>query len=561
MKPLTAIISYRSREKLVRHFLGLLAFMLFCFLVMEATALAFQYIMTRYEGEEHTFVDGLYWAATTLTTVGFGDITFNSAEGKLFSGFVSLVGMVLFGILLPFSIIAVVFGPWLHKILRYRPRIRLPRKISKHIIICGWDSVTETLVRKLIYDGMPYTVLTSEESENRRLEEAGIATVHGSFSDVEVLRRIRVEAARMVIANMSDQDNVNLVLTAASICKTPVTAVVAHTERKELLIAAGAANTLALHGVLGNYMAVRSTTRGVAGHVVDSMDKLLFAEISSQGTPFIGKKLKESGIREKTGTSVIGMWERGRFSLPDPDTVITEKMVLLLVGAKASLDALENIVGAGSLDDPVVILGYGTVGAAAAAFLDKRRVPRIVVDRHIPPHLTGQDGYIQGDADNKRVLEQVNIKQASAVIVTTNNDGTNIFLTLSCRHINPNTRIVARANRGEHVRQLYAAGADFVVSHSSVGANILANMIEGRKTIFLTEGINIFWRKTPSSLAGKTLASSQLNSLTNATLVAIQNADDDVLLDFNRDTVFDANSTLILIGDIQSEAMFARHFL
>ena len=560
MKPFTVISGFRSREKLARHLMGLLAFVLFCGVVVIVTALCSQRVMRVYEGEYLSFSDSLYWTIITMTSVGFGDITFTTVEGRLFSGFVALAGIALFGILLPFSIIAVVFGPWLQSLLRYRPRIHLPRKTAKHVIICGWDSVTEALVKKLVSNNVPYVVLTAEDAEGRRLEEEGIATVHGRFSDAEVLRRVRVETARMVIANMSDGDNTNLILTVASICKTPVIAVVAHPEKKELLSMAGATYTVALRGVLGNYMAVRSTMKGSAEHVIDSLDKLLFAEISSQGTPFVGWKLKESGIRQKTGVSVIGIWERGRFSLPGPDTVITEKMILLLVGAKANLDALEEIIGAKSHEDSVVILGYGTVGAAAAAFLEKRRVPYTVIDKRIHAQFAGQPGYIQGDASKKSVLEQADMMRASAVIVTTNDDGTNVFLTLACRHFNPNIRIVARANRGENVNELYAAGADFVVSRSSVGADILDNMIEGRQTVFLTEGVHIFWRKTPSSLVGQTLAASDLRLLTGATLVAIQNPDNQVILYLRHDTVFEANSTLILVGDSQSEAMFNKHF-
>jgi len=555
-----SVFGFRSREKLIRHLLGLLIFVLFCAAVVAAVALIFQYIMIFHEGKRYSFVDGLYWAVTTMTTLGFGDITFTSGAGRIFSGLVAMLGIILFSIMLPFSVIAVFFGPWMQSLMRYRPRVRLPRGMAKHIIICGWDSVTETLVKKLISDNVPYAVLTSEISDGRQLEEEGIAVVHGRFSDVEVLRRIRVESARMVIANMSDQDNANLVLTVASICKTPVIALVTHMEKKELLAVAGAAHTVALRGVLGNYLAVRATTKGAAGHVIDSIDRLLFAEISSYGTPFIGKTLRESGIRRKTGASVIGMWERGRFFLPAPDTVITEKMILLLVGAGANLEALEKIAGDESNDDHVVILGYGMVGAAAAAFLDKRRVPHVVVDRRLPPPLVGQAGYINGDASKKSVLEEADIMQASAVIVTTSDDGTNVFLTLACRHFNPTMRIVARANRSENVNQLYAAGADFVVSHSSVGANILANMIEGRKTVFLAEGIHIFWRKVSSSLAGRTLADSQMRPLTGSTLVAIQKADGNVALDLRPDTVFDADSTLILVGDSQSETLFTKHF-
>ena len=560
MRPFTAVFGFRPREKLIRHLLGLLSFALFCASAVMISALVFQRIMLFHEGEKYSFADGVYWSLTTMTTLGFGDIAFTSDAGRMFSGLVAIVGVILFGILLPFSVIAVFFGPWLQSLMRYRPRARLSRNIVRHIIICGWDSVTDALVRKLVSCNMPYVVLTSDMSEGRRLEDEGIAVAHGRFSDADALRRIRVEAARMVIANMSDKDNVSLILTAASICKTPITALATHPKKKELLGVAGAAHTVALREVLGNYMAVRSTTRGINGHVIDYMGKLLFAEISSQGTPFSGLKLKESGIRQKTGVSVIGMWERGRFFLPEPDTVITEKMVLLVVGTGANLDALEKIATE-SHDDPIIILGYSTVGRAAADFLKRRRVPYIVVDRRLAPQFAGRMGHILGDACKKTVLEQAGIMQASAVIITTGDDGTNLFLSLACRHFNPKMRIVARAGRSENVSQLYAAGADFVVSHSSVGANILYNMIEGRQNVFLTEGIDIFRKKTPASLIGQSLVDSQLRSLTGATLVAVQNADGAVTLNLRPETVFESNATLILVGDSQSETLFNKHFI
>jgi voltage-gated potassium channel len=46
--------------------------------------------------ELNNFVDALYFAVTTLTTTGFGDITFKSAEGRLFSIALMLAGIMLF---------------------------------------------------------------------------------------------------------------------------------------------------------------------------------------------------------------------------------------------------------------------------------------------------------------------------------------------------------------------------------------------------------------------------------------------------------------------------------
>jgi len=186
-------------------------------------------------------------------------------------------------------------------------------------------------------------------------------------------------------------------------------------------------------------------------------------------------------------------------------------------------------------------------------------VPHVVVDRDALPDAEEPD-LMRGDASSPRVLTQAGIQRAGGLIVTTNDDGTNVFLTLAGRHLNPHIRIVSRANREENVRELYAAGADFVVSHSSIGASILANIIEGRRNIFLTEGVHIFWRQVPDALHGQTLAESRLRSLTGATVVAIQRGRDHIDLDLAPDTVLDRGTALILVGTPASEELFTRRF-
>ncbi len=48
------------------------------------------------EGQEHSWLSGLYWVMVTMSTLGFGDITFKSDIGRFFSVVVLLSGMVFF---------------------------------------------------------------------------------------------------------------------------------------------------------------------------------------------------------------------------------------------------------------------------------------------------------------------------------------------------------------------------------------------------------------------------------------------------------------------------------
>lgn len=56
-------------------------------------SIIFHFIML-YEGQQHSWLTGLYWTLTVMSTLGFGDITFTSDLGRAFSVIVLLSGML-----------------------------------------------------------------------------------------------------------------------------------------------------------------------------------------------------------------------------------------------------------------------------------------------------------------------------------------------------------------------------------------------------------------------------------------------------------------------------------
>ena len=60
-----------------------------------------------------------------MTTLGFGDITFTSDTGRLFSMVVLLSGVVFLLVMLPFLFIRLFYAPWLEA----RVRMRAPREV------------------------------------------------------------------------------------------------------------------------------------------------------------------------------------------------------------------------------------------------------------------------------------------------------------------------------------------------------------------------------------------------------------------------------------------------
>ncbi|RLB65776.1 MAG: potassium transporter TrkA [Deltaproteobacteria bacterium] len=562
MKTIASELAYFLRGRAQKNLKVLFAYCAFLVILVLIYAVLFRVLMWNLEGREFSFIAGVYWAITVMTTLGFGDITFHSDLGYIFATVVTISGVIFLLIILPFGLISLFLAPWIEDRLRHQATYELPEGTSGHVVIFGMDAITRAFIRKLQIRGISFVVVTPDYDEAARLEEdEGLHVIHGSPTDIEVIAAVRTDSARYVIVNLSDPENVNICLTVRSHCQTPIATLVDDPEHAGLLRLAGANQVIPLHKILGRYLAVRSTTCGAMAHVLDSFGDLKIAEIPVHGTPFSGHTLQEAQIRQRTGLGVIGIWERGVLTMPTRDTVLADKALMVLAGTREQLKALELLAGEKEEEDLIFILGHGRIGCAAAHFLEHKPVPFILVDREENPSCT-EHIPIYGDATVRNTLMGAGLDRAKGVIVTTNDDNTNVFLTLASRDMQPHVRIVARANSEKNVDQLYAAGADFVVSNASVGANILLNVLESKASAFLTEGINVFRRSLSKSLAGQTIAGSHIRVRTGCSIVALTlPGESDSKVSPPPETLLEAGSVMILIGTPKQEEVFDTVFM
>ncbi len=524
MKTIAAELAYFLRGRAKENAKALLLYCLFLLILVITYAGLFRFLMWHLEGREFSLIAGIYWTITVMTTLGFGDITFHSDPGYVFATVVTISGVFFLLIILPFGMISLFLAPWVEHRLRNRLSYVLPPASSGHVLIFGIDPVARSLTHRLQALGIPFVVVISDHDTALRLaEEESYRVAHGTPTDTKTLDGLQIATARYVVANLSDPENANLCLTIRTRSQVPIAAIVDDAEHIELLRLAGANQIIPLYRTLGRYLATRATTCGALAHVIDSFGSLVIAEVPVHGTPFAGQTLAEARIRQQTGLAVIGLWERGRFQVATPDTVLDSRALVVFAGRREQLAALETLTGEGAGEDLIFILGHGRIGCAAAHFLGRKPVPFILVDQQENPACE-EHAVVYGDATSRLLLRNARIEEAKGVIVTTNDDNANIFLTLNTRRLDPHVRIVARANRDENVEQLYKAGADFVVSNASVGASILMNILEGKESAFLTEGISVFRRAMPESLHGKSIADSHLREKTGCTIVALEPA-------------------------------------
>jgi Trk K+ transport system NAD-binding subunit len=560
VKTVASELAFFLRGQARKNLKLLIVYCGFLFTLVLVYAMVFRELMWYLEGREYSIIAGIYWTITVMTTLGFGDITFHSEPGYIFAALVTISGVIFLLILLPFGMISLFIAPWIEERVRYRPSPELPDTMRGHVLIFGIDAVTRALMRKMQGRRMPFVVVAANHDEAFALEGQGLRVLYGIPTDSAFLSSARVAQARYIISNLSDPETINLCLTVRTLCETPIGAIAEEPEHVELLKLAGANQAIPLSRILGRYLATRATTRGAKAHVLDSFGKLLIAEIPLYGTPFVGRTLEQIRLRQQTNLTVIGLWERGVFSIPRRDSLLSEKALLVLAGTQEQLLALERLIDEKAGEDLVFVLGHGRIGCAAASYLDSMGVPFILVDQKENPHCD-EHSAILGDATSRALLWKSGIARARGLIVTTNDDNSNIFMTLAARHSNPHIRIVARANREENVDQLYTAGADFVVSIASVGTSILTNVLENKESIYLSEGIGVFRRPLPANLAGMRLNEVHIRRQTGCSVVAIESSESaEPLVMPPPETVLEAGSDLILIGSPEQEEDFNRTF-
>ncbi|MFG0262848.1 MAG: potassium channel family protein, partial [Novipirellula sp. JB048] len=152
-------------------------------------------------------------------------------------------------------------------------------------------------------------------------------------------------------------------------------------------------------------------------------------------------------------------------------------------------------------------------------------------------------------------LTQAGIMETSAVVITTHDDALNVYLTLYCRRLRSDIQIISRATLERNIQTLHRAGADFVISEASMGANAIFNLLRRSDVLLLAEGLDVFKVNVPPSLAGKTLMEGAVRQRTGCSVIGINNRDG---LQVNPDphTTLPAGAEMFVIGTEESQQRF-----
>jgi len=74
--------------------------------LVAAYSIIFMVLMNyEHQGQNSNLIVAIYWVAATITTLGYGDIVFQSPVGRVFSIFVAMSGVaILWAVIMPLMI-------------------------------------------------------------------------------------------------------------------------------------------------------------------------------------------------------------------------------------------------------------------------------------------------------------------------------------------------------------------------------------------------------------------------------------------------------------------------
>ncbi len=559
MKYLSSQLAFMLRKRTGRpNALMLVRFLLVLAGLVVTYSILFHYLM-ELEGQRHSWLTGLYWTLTVMSTLGFGDITFSSDLGRIFSMLVLLSGIIFLLVLLPFTFIQFFYAPWVDAQQKARAPRQLPESMRGHVVITRLDPVTSALVARLRQHDYPYVLIVPELTEALRLHDEGLDVLVGELDDPETYRKARLGVAALVATTASDAANTTIAFTARAVNTTlPIIATADGPDSVDVLGLAGATHALDLGEMLGQSLARRTLGGDAITHAIGRFDEVIIAEANAARTPLVGKTLRENRLSD-LGVSVVGVWERGKFSPAGPDTTISASTVLVLAGTQAQLQnydehfAIYNVSG-----EAVVVVGAGRVGRATARALIERGVEYRVIEQD-RARVRDPARTVVGSAADLDVLREAGIMKAPAVIITTHDDNTNAYLTILCRRIRPDIQIISRATLERTVATLHRAGADFVMSYASMGAGAIFNLLRRSDVLMVAEGVDVVRLPVPPSLGGVRLGETTIRADTGCTVIGIRHAGA-TRINPGPDDVLERDDELILIGTVESQKAFFERY-
>jgi voltage-gated potassium channel len=330
-------------------FRDLLIFSLFFFSIVIIGMFGYMWL------EDWNWADALYMTFITISTVGFKEVGSLEADGRLFTIFIIVLGLISIGMLTA-NVTSIFVSKELLKIRKSKNMKKAIMNLKKHTILCGAGDTGSAVIKEFINTGKSLVVIEKNHDKIDYLSELypRLLFVEGDATKDETLEEANIKNAKGLITALSlDASNLFVVISARSL--NPDLFIVSRSvdaNTADKLYKAGANYVISPNLIEGMRMAavmLRPTLINFLEIMMRDEDLALRMEEVDvpKGSSLSGQMLQEAKIPQRTGLIVIAM-KKEMDNLwvfnPVSTSVLNESDKLIVLGKPDQIQALHGVL-------------------------------------------------------------------------------------------------------------------------------------------------------------------------------------------------------------------------
>lgn len=356
------ILRYTNSIKQFRHVFIEKRFEFFTLAIMFIMAVIFgSTIIFIYEGAGanpniNTFFDAVYWSVITISTVGFGDISPVTIQGRVATLFLVIGGLAVIAFFT--SIVTTALGEKL-AVLKEEKVIGEASSLKDFAIICGYGRMGKILANEFLHIKQKFVIIDNDEEVLKHSDAQSFLTIKGDATDGGLLACIGIHKGASTIVAITNSDSTNLSIILSARSQNPNINIIARANNqnaKKKLYLAGA-NQVILANEITSLVSAEYLGQPVAFEAIDdillnnegaTMEEIEIVENSN----YIGRKLQDIDFMDFNLTliGIVGVNDRKDFKFnPKPDQyIIQAKDIFIIIGYKDSIAQLKVELLSGS---------------------------------------------------------------------------------------------------------------------------------------------------------------------------------------------------------------------
>ncbi|WP_375323830.1 potassium channel family protein [Flagellimonas sp. GZD32] len=300
---------------------------------------------------DFTWIEALYMTIITVTTVGFSEVRPLDSDAKIFTVFLIVTSVFIFG----FAISVVseyILGRNQLELLKKKKVKKQIDNLTNHVVVCGFGRNGMQAAEKLMAYKKPFVVIEKDKEIIERHEEE-ILFVEGDANEDEVLLQAGIDRAQYLITAVPDDAaNLFIVLSARQLNKNLfiISRASQITSVKKLQFA-GADKVIMPDKIGGDHMASLVVMPdlitfldqlSVEGEHTTNLEEVSIEDFTDQ---MDCNSLRDLDLRRKTGCTIIGYIDpHGKYIInPEADMVLQPKSKVIVLGRPEQIRKLNEM--------------------------------------------------------------------------------------------------------------------------------------------------------------------------------------------------------------------------